>query len=952
MKKRLRHLIMIGGLSLGLFFSLQPAATQTLAEERTGEVLPAAAPGRLVLNTGMNRTGKRTARQAGEVTIASFDPLEPNVAEQTVAVGTALSKLNLPESLSGTDLEKNPLPDIPVTWKTKDAAYDPSKPQDYIFIAEPGSGYVLAPAAALPEIVVTVTGFEPTTLPENYVRVTVKAGELKTKVEKGQVLPQKIAALFIEGTLNEQDMKYIRGTLTNLKTLDLEKTALITIPNAAFSSMTSLENLVLPASVKTIGEQALKDCTHLTAVNLAGVNVVGDSAFEGCASLGAVNLSQVQTLGEKAFTGCSNLTLAADTNLSQALKTIGESAFENCGKLTGVDLSQVEAIGAAAFKNCEKLTLKAGTNLNEKVTIIHPFTFTSCTYLTAVDLSHVVMIGDSAFKNCGRLGEVDLSQVTLLQDSAFEDCHQLKLKASTNLNPGLSVIGNRAFSQCAALTQIDLSHVETIGEEAFAHCASISEANLIKTTTLGAGAFKNCTGLSVLGMPANKPNWQTTPFENVPAVLLLFENSQTYADLSVFPSGSSVPVIEGKDIQAGETLELTIKPQINGNVTYQWSFNGTPLSAQTNPTLKIDQAQASHSGVYQCDLTWGPFVQRAEKTVKVTEIIPTPTPTPTPTPKPQPVHEHNYGPMQSDPTWHYRECLDGDGAKAEIAEHTPGDWIIIEKATATKPGSKKKVCTVCGRQLEWQEIPATGPEYAQKTLKSKENGIQIHGEFSFNSALAASAELPHKEGSCDACDAIREQQKKDGWLSGYRLQLKAGKYRGSLTIEIPVDQKDGTELNVWICQNKTWVKDTKKVTSKTITLTMDSWPDYIGFSEVPVVISGLPGSLNLTVGEQTTLKPQPEGGSWEYDPSVLEITGQDSYTVKALKTGETTITYSAGGERFSLKVQVAEKAAEPEPEVKKTGSIVPFAIGILVFAAVVLIGGAVFLKRQIDQSQG
>lgn len=150
MKKRLRHLIMIGGLSLGLFFSLQPAAAQTLAEERTGEVLPAAAPGRLVLDTGMNRTGKRTARQAGEVTIASFDPLEPNVAEQTVAVGTALSKLNLPESLSGTDLEKNPLPDIPVTWKTKDAAYDPSKPQDYIFIAEPGSGYVLAPAAALP----------------------------------------------------------------------------------------------------------------------------------------------------------------------------------------------------------------------------------------------------------------------------------------------------------------------------------------------------------------------------------------------------------------------------------------------------------------------------------------------------------------------------------------------------------------------------------------------------------------------------------------------------------------------------------------------------------------------------------------------------------------------------------------------------------------------------------
>ena len=399
-----------------------------------------------------------------------------------------------------------------------------------------------------------------------------------------------------------------------------------------------------------------------------------------------------------------------------------------------------------------------------------------------------------------------------------------------------------------------------------------------------------------------------------------------------------------------------MKPQLNASLTYQWSFNGTPLTAQTNPTLKIDQAQVSHSGTYQCDVTWGTLVQRAEINVKVTEIpkpTPTPTPTPKPTPTPQPVHDHNYGPMQSDPTWHYRECIDGDGAKAEIAEHTPSEWIIIEKATATKAGSKKKVCTVCGRQLEWQEIPATGPEYSQKTLKAKDNKLQISGEFAANSSLTLSEALPHKQGECEACDAIREQQEKTGWLTGSRLQLKAGKYRGSLSVEIPTDKKDGTELTVWICQNKKLVKDTKKVKSGAITLTVETWPDYIGLSEAPVQISGLPGSLSLTVGEQTTLKPQPAGGSWEYDQSVLEITaGQESYTVKALKPGETTITYSAEGVQSSLKVTVTEKAAEPEPEAKKKGSIVPFAIGILVFAAAVLIGGAVFLKRQIDQSQG
>ena len=906
MKKRKWQGIISGGLALGLFFSLQPVSAQTYAKEGTGQELFGTASEHFGLDAGISRTEKRTARQT-EVTIASFDPLDPKVAEQTAAVGTAQSKLNLPDTLSGMDSEGKPVKDIPITWKSSGDPYDLTTPQDYIFIAELSSGYVLAQDVELPEIIVTVTGFEPTTLPENYVRVTVKAGELKTKVEKGQVLPQNIAALLIEGSLNEKDLQYIRENLKNLKTLDLEKTSLTAIPKSAFQNMASLENVVLPSSATAIGEQAFKGCEHLTSVNLSKVEKIGTSAFEGCTKLGEVDLTQVTSLGASAFVGCTTLSLkngALNTNL----KTIADHAFQQNTSLTQIDLSSIESIGANAFEGCTKL------------------------------------------------GEVDLTQVTSLGASAFAGCTQLKLKAQTNLNPNLSTIGNRTFSQCSSLTQVDLSHVNTLGEQAFADCAGLSEVDMSKVAHLGAGAFKNCSSLRMVGMPENKPDWGSQPFENVPGLLLLFENGKVYSDCSVFPSGSSVPVIEGKDIKAGETLELAVKPQLNASLTYQWSFNGTPLTAQTNPTLKIDQAQVSHSGTYQCDVTWGTLVQRAEINVKVTEMpkpTPTPTPTPKPTPTPQPVHDHNYGPMQSDPTWHYRECIDGDGAKAEIAEHTPSEWIIIEKATATKAGSKKKVCTVCGRQLEWQEIPATGPEYSQKTLKAKDNKLQISGEFAANSSLTLSEALPHKQGECEACDAIREQQEKTGWLTGSRLQLKAGKYRGSLSVEIPTDKKDGTELTVWICQNKKLVKETKKVKSGVITLTVETWPDYIGLSEAPVQISGLPGSLSLTVGEQTTLKPQPAGGSWEYDQSVLEITaGQDSYTVKALKPVETTITYSAEGVQSSLKVTVTEKAAEPEPEAKKKGSIVPFAIGILVFAAVVLIGGAVFLKRQIDQSQG
>ena len=102
MKKRKWQGIISSGLALGLFFSLQPVSAQTLAKEGTGQELFGTVSEHFGLDAGISRMEKRTARQT-EVTIASFDPLAPKVAEQTAAVGTAQSKLNLPDTLSGMD---------------------------------------------------------------------------------------------------------------------------------------------------------------------------------------------------------------------------------------------------------------------------------------------------------------------------------------------------------------------------------------------------------------------------------------------------------------------------------------------------------------------------------------------------------------------------------------------------------------------------------------------------------------------------------------------------------------------------------------------------------------------------------------------------------------------------------------------------------------------------------
>ena len=215
MKKKRGHSILIAGLSLGMFFALQPVAAQTPSTEQKDQAsIHFADPEPLNWNTNLDLSKKRTSQTHGEVTIDSFDPLPSAIAKQSVAVGTPENKLNLPKTLTGIDSQGNTAAEIKVTWKNKGDAYDPSKVQDYTFIAELSTGYRLGETASLPEITVTVTSFQPTTLPENYVRLTMKAGELEERIQKGQVKPEKIEALFIEGAMNDDDIKYIRANLT------------------------------------------------------------------------------------------------------------------------------------------------------------------------------------------------------------------------------------------------------------------------------------------------------------------------------------------------------------------------------------------------------------------------------------------------------------------------------------------------------------------------------------------------------------------------------------------------------------------------------------------------------------------------------------------------------------------------------------------------------------------
>lgn len=82
---------------------------------------------------------------------------------------------------------------------------------------------------------------------------------------------------------------------------------------------------------------------------------------------------------------------------------------------------------------------------------------------------------------------------------------------------------------------------------------------------------------------------------------------------------------------------------------------------------------------------------------------------------PTPEHRHTWsGNWSTSTTHHWHNCtgencpIQADSEKDGYADHTAGEWIIDQAATATQSGSKHKVCTVCGYETARETIPATG----------------------------------------------------------------------------------------------------------------------------------------------------------------------------------------------------------------------------------------------------
>ena len=113
-----------------------------------------------------------------------------------------------------------------------------------------------------------------------------------------------IESLKITGVLNDVDFLFIYRMMPNLKNLDIAEVNITALPIQAFYKSTNVENLILPNTLITIGEEMFYQSKLKTVVIPANATTIGNSAFEQCASLISIDIpANVETIGTAVFWG-------------------------------------------------------------------------------------------------------------------------------------------------------------------------------------------------------------------------------------------------------------------------------------------------------------------------------------------------------------------------------------------------------------------------------------------------------------------------------------------------------------------------------------------------------------------------------------------------------------------------------------------------------------------------
>lgn len=188
----------------------------------------------------------------------------------------------------------------------------------------------------------------------------------------------------------------------------------------------------------------------LTIVIEDGVTAIGDNAFGGIAIMSVTVPASVKSIGDGAFRECKNLN---SVTVSEGVTAIGGNAFRGCTALKSITLpAGIEQIGAGAFMDCNELKSVAFASGSKPVSLGDNL-FTQCYNLTSVKLpQNIDRVGEGMFQNCLKLSTLTIPQgAASIGGQAFASCDSL---ASVWIPDSVTRIETAAFRACRSLTDI------------------------------------------------------------------------------------------------------------------------------------------------------------------------------------------------------------------------------------------------------------------------------------------------------------------------------------------------------------------------------------------------------------------------------------------------------------------------------------------------------------------
>ena len=472
------------------------------------------------------------------------------------------------------------------------------------------------------------------------------------------------------------------------------------IGDYAFSEVDTLNKINLPDSITEIGEWAFYRCNGLTSIELPeNLEILGNNAFAECGNLIEVYIPQngsIKKIGDYAFSEIASL---KEINLPDSIIEIGEGAFFRCNGLTNIELPEnLEILGGNAFGECANLT---EVYIPKKIT-------KSGSYVDYVDGT---MIGMSPpFFSCTALKTVRFAEdVDKINEFLFSDTGLEEI----TLPSGITTIQWWAFSSCL-LKRISIPEgVTTIDKMAFFACDELSEVILPSTlTSIGYGAFQSCTSLKKITIPSSVTSIESGAFEQ--GITIICEEGSAahrYAE----ESGMNF-VLTGEHEHDFGPWQVTQEPTCTApgaevrtcSCGYEETRPINPLShdfseewtTDKEPTCTEEGERSRHCS--RCD-------ERTD--IESIDKLP-----------------HTYGEWQTvkeagctTTGTEERKCVCGDTQtrdKAPLGHDFSEEWTTDKEPTCTEEGQRSRHCSRCDERTDIESIDKLPHTYGEwQTVK-------------------------------------------------------------------------------------------------------------------------------------------------------------------------------------------------------------------------------------------